>query len=108
MARPILVAFLAAVLLAAGAGAVASRPVPWTAQVQAPPPPPAVPLPRHHLHPAAIAAIVIAAAAVAIGLFVGLLLCCRRLARQAVAAADDQPAGRSQVVVHMTATRVQA
>jgi hypothetical protein len=44
---------------------------------------------------------------VAIGLFIGLLLCSRLLARQAVVAADDQPTSRSQVVVHMTATRVQ-
>ncbi|KAK1653257.1 hypothetical protein QYE76_071062 [Lolium multiflorum] len=112
MARPIVLALLAAALLVAGADAI--RPEPWI-QVQGqqhpPPPTPATATPRtqKHLHPAAIAAIATASALlVAILLSVGIFLCCRRRLPQAVAAEGEQLAGRSQVVVHMTATQVRA
>jgi hypothetical protein len=59
--------------------------------------------------PAAIAAIATALALlVVILLSVGIFICCRRGLRQAVAAEGEQLAGRSQVVVHMTATQVRA
>jgi hypothetical protein len=61
------------------------------------------------LDPAAIAAIATALALlVVILLSVGIFICWRRGLRQAVAAEGEQLAGRSQVVVHMTATQVGA
>jgi hypothetical protein len=85
-------------------------PEPWIqGQQHSVPPPPSTPRTRKHLHPAAIAAIATALALlVVILLSVGIFICCRRGLRQAVAAEGEQLAGRSQVVVHMTATQVGA